>query len=121
VRAFVGRAGHEPALDLDDGELIERAAREIGHLVATTSPPLTGMVSRWPDGLPQYEVGHAERVERVERALHSHPGLLLAGADYRGTGIPDCVRQGREAAMAVARTAIGSPVGGHSEGNDDGR
>ena len=108
VRAFIGRAGHESALDDNDGRLIERSAREIERMVGTTSSPQAGRVHRWPDGLPQYEVGHADRIERIGRALRNHRGLLLAGADYRGTGIPDCIRQGREAALAAARATVES-------------
>jgi len=108
VRAFIGRAGQDVALDEDDDELIERSAREIGRLVGTTSSPQHGRVHRWPEGLPQYEVGHADRVERIGRSLRNHRGLLLAGADYRGTGIPDCIRQGREAALAAARATVES-------------
>jgi oxygen-dependent protoporphyrinogen oxidase len=108
VRAFVGRAGHHPALDDDDDELVSGAAREIARLVGAASSPIGSAVHRWPAGLPQYEVGHGDRIERIERALRPHPGLFIAGADYRGTGIPDCIRQGREAARTAARAAVES-------------
>ena len=117
VRAFVGRSSGDPVSEADDDLLIERAAREIARLVGTRAGHLAGAVHRWPNGLPQYEVGHAERIERIERALYPHPGLVLAGADYRGTGIPDCVRQGRAAAGA----AIESLQGARGRKRSDGR
>jgi oxygen-dependent protoporphyrinogen oxidase len=54
--------------------------------------------------MPQYELGHLERVARVEVALERHPGLAVAGAAYRGVGVPDCIRSGEEAAESVARS-----------------
>ena len=53
--------------------------------------------------MPQYVLGHPERVERIEAALEGLPGLAVAGAAYRGVGIPDCIRSGEEAAEAIAR------------------
>jgi oxygen-dependent protoporphyrinogen oxidase len=51
--------------------------------------------------MPQYVLGHPERLERIDAAVAGHPGLALAGAAYRGVGIPDCIRSGEEAAEAV--------------------
>jgi oxygen-dependent protoporphyrinogen oxidase len=117
VRAFVGRSSGDAAVEDDDEALIEKAAREIARLVGTRAGHVAGAVHRWPKGLPQYEVGHAERIEGIERALYPHPGVILAGADYRGTGIPDCVRQGRAAAGA----AIESLQGARGRKRTDGR
>lgn len=104
VRCFVGRAGRDPALDLEDGALAEAAAADIGSVLDSSAQPLGWKVTRWRDGLPQYEVGHLDRVARIERSLARFPGIALAGADYRGSGIPDCIRQGRSAAALVHRT-----------------
>jgi oxygen-dependent protoporphyrinogen oxidase len=60
--------------------------------------------------MPQYVLGHLDRVERIEAVLEAHPGLAVAGAAYRGVGIPDCIRSGEEAAEAVVRAL--APVAG---------
>lgn len=111
VRCFVGRAGRHRALDLDDDELARRAADEIGEFLRTPVRPQMTRVDRWPEGLPQYKVGHAATMDRIEQALGAHPGIELAGADYRGTGIPDCVRQGTEAARRILRHQSGAASG----------
>ena len=56
------------------------------------------LVYRWPHAMPQYRVGHLDRVEAIERAVDRLPGLVLAGGGYRGVGISDCVRSGETAA-----------------------
>jgi oxygen-dependent protoporphyrinogen oxidase len=57
--------------------------------------------------MPQYVLGHPRRLERVEAALARHPGLALAGAAYRGVGIPDCIHSGEDAARSLARSLAG--------------
>ena len=54
--------------------------------------------------MPQYTLGHPERLERIDSALSRHPGLALAGAAYRGVGIPDCIHSGEQAAGLIARS-----------------
>lgn len=102
VRCFVGRAGRDGALDRSDDELIEAATAEVGEFLGVAAQPVGGKVTRWEEAIPQYEVGHFGRIARIEGALDSDAGIVLAGADYRGSGIPDCVRQGRTAARRVA-------------------
>jgi oxygen-dependent protoporphyrinogen oxidase len=58
--------------------------------------------------MPQYVLGHPERLARIDAALERHPGLALAGAAYRGVGVPDCIRSGEEAAGSL----VGALVGG---------
>lgn len=101
LRAFIGRAGTDPALSLDDDDLAVLLQRELGDALRPTAPPRLRQVARWTDSLPQYRVGHAERVTRIERALEGHPRLALAGAAYRGSGIPDCVAGAEVAARRV--------------------
>jgi oxygen-dependent protoporphyrinogen oxidase len=64
--------------------------------------PLFTRVFRWPDGYPQYDVGHLERVAAIEAALPS--GIVVAGSSYRGVGVPDCVHQGELAAAKIVET-----------------
>jgi oxygen-dependent protoporphyrinogen oxidase len=60
--------------------------------------------------MPQYVLGHPERLERIDAHVAEHPGLALAGAAYRGVGIPDCIRSGEQAAEAVARALALEPT-----------
>jgi protoporphyrinogen/coproporphyrinogen III oxidase len=89
-----------------DDDLVEIARAELRLLNIEAEPRLT-RVHRWPDGMPQYVLGHPERLERIDELLEGHPGLALAGAAYRGVGIPDCIESGERAADSVARALAG--------------
>jgi oxygen-dependent protoporphyrinogen oxidase len=103
VRASAGRFGDERALHLDDDALVERVQRELVDAMGVKHDPIESRVERWHDAFPQYEVGHAARVMRIEAALHDLPGVVVAGAAYRGIGIASCVQQGAQAAAEVGR------------------
>jgi oxygen-dependent protoporphyrinogen oxidase len=60
--------------------------------------------------MPQYVLGHPQRVERIDEALVRHPGLALAGAAYRGVGIPDCIASGEAAAESIVRSLAAAPA-----------
>ena len=109
VRAFVGRAGRTGVLDLDDDELADRAAKELNDILGSAAGFDEARVSRWDRSLPQYKVGHLLRVSEIEELLQRHPGIAVAGASYRGSGLPDCIRSARAAARAVER-GLGSRV-----------
>jgi oxygen-dependent protoporphyrinogen oxidase len=105
VRCFVGRTARHPALDLDDDELVRRAAGEITRLTGATRP-IASRVDRWDDGLPQFEVGHHERLEAIRAGTEALPGLEITGPDLTGSGIPECVKQAERAARACLATAL---------------
>jgi oxygen-dependent protoporphyrinogen oxidase len=88
VRVHAGRFGGRDVMRDSDDELVGLARDEIAFLGATAQP-LLARVHRWPLGMPQYVLGHLGRLERIEAALAPHPGLAVAGAAYRGVGIPD--------------------------------
>ncbi|KGN33273.1 protoporphyrinogen oxidase [Knoellia sinensis KCTC 19936] len=99
VRASVGRAGETATLQRDDAELVALGAREIAEAVG--APPLTivdSHVQRWGGALPQYAVGHIDRVARVRAALAGCAGISVAGATYDGVGIPAVIGTARTAA-----------------------
>ena len=98
IRASVGRAG-EP-VTLDDADLVTAVHAELAPLLKLPSKPRDAFVARWDDALPQYAVGHLDRVAAIEDALP--PGVAVAGAAYRGVGIAACVRSGEQAAARVA-------------------
>jgi oxygen-dependent protoporphyrinogen oxidase len=99
VRAFLGGAGREEAAEMAVTRVEETARRELDGLLGLGGvKPLAAKATRWIKSNPQYNVGHAERLERLSSCLKSHPGLTLAGSSYTGVGLPDCVRSGRRAA-----------------------
>ena len=98
LRCFVGGALNEGVLELDDATLVARAREELRQALGVTAEPVLTRVSRWAKAMPQYHVGHGERVEAIERCAAALPGLHLAGGAYRGVGIADCIRSGEAAA-----------------------
>ena len=103
VRASAGRDGDEHALHLDDDALVDAVLADLRRLMAVRREPTQVRVSRWPRSFPQYRPGHFARVDAAERELAARaPQLALAGAGYRGLGIPACIRQGQAAARVVA-------------------
>ena len=108
LRVSAGRFGDERALDLDEGALVDALVAELGEMLGVGAFPTEVRVRRWPRAFPQYTPGHLERVAAIERELAAAaPGVALAGAAYRGVGIPACIAQGRAAAAAAARAATG--------------
>ncbi len=101
VRASIGRYGEERVLHRDDADLTALATREIAELTGVSATPVGSRVTRWGGGLPQYAVGHLDRVRRIRDDVAKHSGLAVCGAAYDGVGIPACIRSGRTAASAV--------------------
>ncbi|MGH9063061.1 MAG: protoporphyrinogen oxidase, partial [Acidimicrobiales bacterium] len=102
-RVSAGRWGDDRHLELSDEELATTAHRELAAAVGVQGPgPRRWRVARWPRSFPQYEVGHLDLVDQVEDDLARLPGLAVAGAAYRGLGIPACIAQGQRAARAVS-------------------
>ena len=102
LRAFVGGARRPDLVELDDESLLGTVRAELRALLGIVAEPILTRVERWRRAMPQYAVGHLDRVRDIESRAAALPGLGLAGAAYRGVGIPDCVRSGEAAADAVA-------------------
>src|SRR5205814_8777495 len=119
IRCYVGRFGDdEAALERPDHDLAAAAARDIESASPLGSEPEATKVVRWPRSMPQYEVGHLDRLARIEGALSSLPGLFLVGSAYRGVGVADCVRQAGEAAERV-RAFLAAPEGASPAADPD--
>jgi oxygen-dependent protoporphyrinogen oxidase len=101
VRVFLGGALDPEPLALDDEALVTLAVREAAELIGARNAPELVQVDRWAGAMPQYHVGHADRVARIEAAVARYPGLALAGAAYRGVGIPQVIASGHAAAQRV--------------------
>lgn len=101
VRASVGRVGEERSLQRTDADLLSTAGQEVAELLDLRGPPSAGSVTRWGGGLPQYTVGHLDRVATVRSAVAEIPGLAVAGAAYDGVGVPACIRSAYAALDAL--------------------
>jgi oxygen-dependent protoporphyrinogen oxidase len=101
MRAFVGGALQPLMFEQDDGAIAAGVRYELAALLGITAEPLFCRIHRHPRSMPQYHVGHLEKVERIEAHLKKLPGLELAGNAYRGVGIADCIHSGEEAAENV--------------------
>lgn len=101
LRAFVGGALQPEMFALEESEMLARVESDLGELLGITGKPLFAEVYKWQNSMPQYEVGHLDRVASIENSVRELPGLTLAGNAYRGAGIPDCIRSGETAAESI--------------------
>jgi oxygen-dependent protoporphyrinogen oxidase len=92
LRVFVGRAGQEIPWNQDD--LLDLAKEELKLTLGITAEPILSRVFMWDKAMPQYNLGHPEKLKQIDSALEKYPSLALAGNGYRGIGIPDCIRSG---------------------------
>lgn len=101
LRAFLGGAMHPHVYAMSDDELLAAVRRDLHELMGVTGEPKFAELSRWPGSMPQYPVGHLDRVRRIHERLAAHAGLAVAGNAFGGVGIPDCVQSAESAAGAV--------------------
>lgn len=101
LRCFFAGSTAENIWQLSDDALIAIVRNELQQILGLRAMPLFARVYRWKSAMAQYGVGHLDRLDRIERLCRQLPGLSLAGNAYRGIGIPDCVRSGRDAARHV--------------------
>ncbi len=95
LRAFVGGAHNEDLVDLDDEEMLKVVRGELMDIMGITAQPIITRIYRWDKSMPQYMLGHAERLSHLEEELLHYPGLYLTGCAYRGIGISDCIHEGQ--------------------------
>jgi oxygen-dependent protoporphyrinogen oxidase len=107
VRCYVGGAGREDILQLDDTGLVARVKEELAAICNIHVEPSYVEVNRWWKAMPQYTIGHLDRLAQLDAAVSRYPGLVLTGAAYRGVGIPDCIHDGALAAERVVQNLIG--------------
>jgi protoporphyrinogen/coproporphyrinogen III oxidase len=98
LRAFVGGALQPEMFALSDDEMKQRVQVDLAELLGIKGEPLFGEISRWTNSMPQYEVGHLDRVAAIEQELSTLAGLTLTGNSYHGPGIPDCIKSAERVA-----------------------
>jgi oxygen-dependent protoporphyrinogen oxidase len=115
LRCYVGRSGEQDWINWSDEELVRKVRLDVAELMGIHAEPLFHEITRMPNSMPQYPVGHLELVAEFREDLaEAIPGAFVTGAGFHGVGLPDCIRQGKETAQQVAvylqeRTA-GIPV-----------
>lgn len=101
LRVFIG-GGAPEMVEYPDDQLLAMVQKELAELMNISTAPLAWKIFRWQNGFPQAEVGHLERIDALEKQLPQN--IALAGSSYRGIAVPDCIRQGREAAERISKT-----------------
>ncbi len=101
IRVFVGRAGQD--IPWNENDLLELAKEELNLTLGITAEPILSRVFMWEKAMPQYNLGHPEKLKQIDAALEKYPGLALAGNGYRGIGIPDCIHSGELAVERVLK------------------
>jgi oxygen-dependent protoporphyrinogen oxidase len=105
LRVFIGGALSENLAEQSEPALVELARAELRIIMGITAAPVLVKAYRWPKANPQYDLGHELRIKEIEQSLTDFPGLFLAGAAYRGSGIPDCIQSGIKVATEIADRA----------------
>jgi len=101
LTALVGGAHGAEWAALPDGELVAAVREELSAIVGIERAPDLVRIVRWPHAIPQYEIGHQDRLEAIAAALHRHRGLVVTGSALRGPGVADCVRESLALADAL--------------------
>jgi protoporphyrinogen/coproporphyrinogen III oxidase len=103
LRCFFAGSNAESLWPYSDDQTIGIVRNELQQILGLRAEPLFARVYKWKSAMAQYGVGHLERLERIQQLRQQLPGLALAGNAYRGIGVPDCVRSGRDAAAALLK------------------
>jgi oxygen-dependent protoporphyrinogen oxidase len=109
LRVFVGGATQPDLFERDDEMLVTVVRHELAELLGAVGEPLLVAVGRHPRAMPQYTLGHLERVAAIRQQLARHSRLILTGNAFDGVGIPDCVRAAQSAADATL-SALADPA-----------
>lgn len=112
LRVFIGRSGDSEEILEDERELARIAREELRRTLGISAEPSLSRVFCWPKAMPQYNLGHLDRLRAIKQMAAGRPGLALAGAAYGGIGVPDCIHSGQEAAKQVCDHVLRHHVSG---------
>ncbi|MGX7679842.1 protoporphyrinogen oxidase [Jatrophihabitans sp. DSM 45814] len=114
MRASLGRAGEEWTLQREDAELVTTVRQELATITGFRAQPVDSHVQRWGGALPQYAVGHLQRVAKIRAAVAEIDGLAVCGATYDGVGIPACIASAHLAVDRILNELSRIPVEGQN-------
>lgn len=110
LRCYVGRSNHETIVDLSDDEITNIVLEDISKMIRFSSKPYFTVVSRWKKAIPQYTVGHRQRIEAAKSEIEKKlPGVILCGSSYEGISMPECIEQGELAVQQVLKLFANRP------------
>ncbi|HSY34872.1 MAG TPA: protoporphyrinogen oxidase [Acidobacteriaceae bacterium] len=109
MRVFIGGAFSEDLAEQDEATLIDIARHELREIMGITATPVLARAYQWRKSNPQYNIGHGALINEIDQRVSAHPGLYLAGAAYRGSGIPDCIQSGVDTAAKIERLQNAAP------------
>lgn len=101
LRSMMGGATNPEAIDLSDAEVKERTMAELKKIMGISAEPDFVRIFRHQRAIPQYVVGHAERLAAIDERLKAHAGLILTGNAFFGIGLNDCVNAADKAGEQV--------------------
>lgn len=107
MRVLLGGVHRPDLVAVPSAEAVAIVRAELAELMGVEGEPTLVRVFDWPRGIPQYTMGHGERIAVIERETAALPGLWLTGNGYRGVGVNDCVRDGRRVAAGVLQSLGG--------------
>ncbi|MEP7036274.1 MAG: protoporphyrinogen oxidase [Actinomycetota bacterium] len=107
IRCMVGRRGDDRWLSMDDQALVDGVHQELVEAMGLKAGPIHQSIQRWPNGMPQYVVGHQNRLDAMKASLSNLPGLYLTGAAFRGVGLASCVADAERTAKEVVAVLAG--------------
>ena len=113
VRIFIGRANQEGSLPRDPDVLVAIARKELHLTLGITADPLIARTFLWENSMPQYNLGHPEKLAKISKRLDKYPTLKLAGNGYHGIGIPDCIHSGEVAVETLVPQLISQNIEVH--------
>ncbi len=94
IRCYLGGVGREDVVFRDDQDIVHLVRKELRDILDITADPALSRIYRWKNAIPQYLVGHLDRLVEIEKRLIQYPGLCVTGSAYRGVGLPDCIHEG---------------------------
>ena len=112
LRAFFGGHSADLLTNTPDDQIAALALAQLTQILGPLPPPDAALttIRRWPHSLPQYEVGHLDRMTQLDTLVAQHPGLHLLGNSYRGVGLPDLIHAARTAARNIASRLADTPT-----------